>query len=54
MANVLIKHASIFVDKKLLLAEENAGQNTDKIIVLVLFYLILFLIHYLNIFLSSE
>jgi hypothetical protein len=36
VANVLIKHASIFVEKKLLLAEENAGRNADKIMMLVL------------------
>lgn len=48
MANVLIKHASIFVEKKLLLAEENAGRNADKIMVLGLHALVNFILFYFN------
>jgi hypothetical protein len=48
VANVLIKHASIFVEKKLLLAEENAGRNADKIMMLVLHALGNFILFYFN------
>ena len=48
VANVLIKHASIFVEKKLLLAEENAGRNAGKIMVLVLHALVNLILFYFN------
>ena len=48
VANVLIKHASIFVEKKLLLAEENAGRNAGNSMVLVLHALVNFILFYFN------